>query len=173
MIDTKLCNINGNFLMNNGYQLVIPKFPHVQFFANSFTFPSISLPANRVENPYIRINVPGEKMEYDPISVTFIVDEDMNNYEEVYKWMGSISFDTDNSKFTTYEGRNEGQELGQQDIKVMMLTGKGNVNRVITFIDAIPVALSGFEMTQQDATTNFVMATVTFEYTNFIIESKQ
>ena len=112
-------------------------------------------------------------MEYDPISVTFIVDEDMKNYEEVYKWMGSIAFDTDNSKFTTYEGRNEGQELGQQDIKVMMLTGKGNVNRVITFIDAIPVALSGFEMTQQDATTNFVMATVTFEYTNFIINSKQ
>jgi hypothetical protein len=169
MINPNLCNVNGNFLMNNGYQLIIPKFPHVQFFANAFTFPGLTLPMSKIENPFTAIPVPGEKVEYEPITITFIVDEDLNNYEEVYKWLTSIAFDTDNLKFTTYQGKNSGQELGQQDIKVITLTNKGNKNVVFTFIDAIPVSLSGFSMTQQDPITNYVQATVTFEYTNFTI----
>lgn len=169
MINPNLCNVNGNFLMNNGYQLIIPKFPHIQFFANSFELPGMTLPMSRIENPFVAIPVPGEKVEYEPIVITFNVDEDLRNYEEVYNWLTSIAFDTDNHKFTTYQGRNDGQELGQQDIKVITLTNKGNKNVTFTFIDAIPVSLSGFTMTQQDPSTNYVQASVTFEYTNFVI----
>lgn len=172
MIDPRLCDVNGNFLQNNGYQLVIPKFPHVQFFANSFEFPSVSLPSNHIENPFQKIAVPGEKMEFDPISITFNVDEDMRNYEEVFNWISSISFNTDNQKFTNYAGRNDGQELGQQDITVKILSAKGNVNRNFVFVDAIPISLSGFAMSSQGTSTDYVMATVTFDYTNFIIEKK-
>lgn len=171
MADERLCEVKQNYLMNNGYQLIIPKFPNTEFHATNFNFPAIMLPTVGIENPLLRTPVAGEKMVYEPMTVNFIIDEHMRNYKEIHKWMSSISFDTDNIKFTTFAGRNEGQFLGEQDIKVAILSNKGNPIEYITFFDAVPTMLSGFEMTQQDPTTNYVMASVSFEFTSFAFDN--
>jgi hypothetical protein len=167
MADNRVCEVNQKYLQRNGYQLIIPKFPYTEFHATNFNFPAVMLPTVPIENPLLRLPMAGEKMVYEPMTINFIVDEQMKNYKEIHKWMSSISFDTSNSKYTNYEGRTEFQILGEQDIKVAILSAKGNPLEYITFFDAVPTMLSGFEMTQQDTTTEYVMASVSFEFTSF------
>ena len=171
MADSRLCEVNQKYLQRNGYQLIIPKFPYTEFHATNFNFPSIILPTASFENPFLKAPLAGEKMVYEPMTINFLVDEEMRNYKEIHKWMSSISFDTDNKKFTTYEGRTEYQPLGEQDIKVAILSAKGNPKEYITFYDAIPTMLSGFDMSQQDASTEYVMASVSFEFTSFAFDN--
>ena len=63
-----------------GFLFNITKEPKVSFFCTSASIPSITL-ATEIQPSYLKdIDVPGEKLEYENLSVRFLVDEDLKNY---------------------------------------------------------------------------------------------
>jgi hypothetical protein len=164
-----LCELQTNYLQNNGFQLILPRFPLVTYYAQNFQFPSINLPPATVANPFTKMPLAGDEIEFEPFSFQFIVDDRMQNYREIHDWITRVGFAESYEKFTSYENKNNNgsQLLGEQDAKVAILSAKSNPTAHITFYDAIPIALSGAEFTTQDAQTNYIMATATFAYTHF------
>ena len=110
---SQICELQTNFLTRGGYQLILPRFPLTQYYSQTFQMPEIMLPSASVSNPLVRLPLAGEKMEYMPLTFTFIVDEEMKNYKELYSWMTSISFDTSNDKYTKYPNKSKSQPLGE------------------------------------------------------------
>lgn len=164
----QLCDLQTNYLQTNSYQLILPRFPLVTFYSTSFVLPSMELPSAGFATPYSDIKSPGDKVMYQDFTFQFIVDGNLDNYREIQKWMLNISVARDNADFTNYPNRNApAQTLGQQDAKVAILSSKSNPIAHITFYDAFPTSLGGFEFTAQDPTTNYVMAQATFAYTYF------
>ena len=164
----QLCNLQTNYLQNNSYQLILPRFPLVTFYSNSFVLPTMELPEANMSTPFSDIKAPGDKILFQPFTFQFIVDGNMDNYREIQKWMLNISVAKDHNDFRNYANRTVPQEtLGQQDAKVAILSSKSNPIAHITFYDAFPVSLGGFEFTSQDPTTNYVLAQATFAYTYF------
>lgn len=159
-----------NFAQNNGFQLIIPKFTGVAFYSSEFQLPSITLPAVRTGSPFKRIVSAGDTMEYSPLVFTFNVDENLNNYVEVIRWIQGISYSTEFSDFTTYPERNPEQYLGEQDISVVVLNSKNNPVRTFRFVNAIPTSLGGPEITTSDPNTNYLKAQVVFEFDYFEVE---
>ncbi len=164
----QLCDLQTNYLQNNSYQLILPRFPLVTFYSNNFVLPAMDLPEANMSTPYSDIKAPGDKITYQPFTFQFLVDGSMQNYREIQKWMVNISVAKEHSDFRNYSNRSAPEQtLGQQDAKVSILSGKSNPIAHITFYDAFPINLSGFDFTSQAPTTDYVMAQATFAYTYF------
>lgn len=164
-----LCGIQTNAMQNNAFQLVLPRFPLVQYFSTDFVMPDLHLPQATVANPWTDIPMAGDKPVFLPMSFNFLVNEDMSNYEEVYNWIHSIGFASSYPDYTNYQNKDmPHQQLGEQDAKVIFLSAKGNPLRTVTFYDAIPIALGGMTpFTTQDPSTQIVRASVTMAYSRW------
>jgi hypothetical protein len=160
---------NTNFLQDSSFQLVLPRFQNVQFHGQGVSIPGITLNAARAATPYVDMPLAGDKMVFSPLQTTFIIDENLSNYEEIFNWMQSISFATSNEDFTNYRERGPAkiQSLGEQDITLTILNSKNNPVVDFIFHDAIPVGLSGPTLMTTSNDLSYLTCTATFEYTYF------
>src|SRR5687768_18400717 len=71
---------NINPLRTNGFNLSIQKIPEVTFFCQSAGIPQVSFGETHQANPFIDVKMPGDKLEYSPLSIRFMIDEEMKNY---------------------------------------------------------------------------------------------
>jgi hypothetical protein len=166
-----LCGIQTNALQNNAYQLVLPRFPLVQYFATAFAMPEISLDVAMTSTPFVDMPFAGDKPKFQPFVFQFLVNEDMSNYEKIYEWIAKIGFAESHAAYKNFANKGDMQQtLGEQDAKVIVLSNKGNPIRTITFFDAIPISLSGIEFTSQDPDTSYVKASVSMAYTYYKFE---
>ena len=80
---------NPNLLSNVSFNMDISKFPGMNFYVQSVTLPGVSLseiiiPTGLPRIPYKEVS---GSAQFEPLSVTFLVDEDMNNYFEIWNWV--------------------------------------------------------------------------------------
>ena len=119
-------------------------------------------------------------MSFESLSVSFLVDEDLQNFKEMYDWMNAIVPVSDPSAYESYVGTKKTttgllsdveNDLNQySDITIVVNTNKNIPNKFFRFHDAFPISLSGIEL-QSGAETDAVVATVEFRFTYYDIES--
>lgn len=147
---------NKNFLSPTGFKISIDssKFANLEYFCTSTSLPTMTL--NPIAIPFRgqQVVVPGDKIDYGQIDVRFIINEDMDNYIEMFNWIQDCSKST-NTKDISY------------DITLSILTSKLNKNKQIKFVSAMPVSLDGFEFNVQNTDIEYLSASVTFQYTRF------
>lgn len=159
-----------NFLENNRFLLVIPSFESTRFFSQSFELPSLALPSATAESPFSRMALAGDKVGFNPITFEFIVDENMTNYQEIFEWIMNIGYVKSFDDFENYRLKTRQQPLGEQDIKIVLLDSKNQPMKTFTFMNAIPISLSGSSISTQVNETQYVRASVTFDFDYFDIE---
>ena len=161
---------NRNYLSPLNYRFLIKKSPNVNFFVQKITVPGINAPSTGYPNPFVKIPVPGEHLEYQPLEITFKVDEDLADYREIHKWIKLLGKP---KNFDEYAKINKVPlETGEgkfSDITVMILTGNKRPNYEFLFVDAFPVYLSDMEFNTTDSDVNYISATARFLYTYYDI----
>jgi hypothetical protein len=156
-----------NYLSTTGFIIKVSRLPNVEFFSQKFLLPGVN--ANPVETqtplrPFY--NVP-DHMRYTDLDLTFIVDENMANYREIFDWIvGMGTPDT----LDQYRKLKESKEGLVSDVTVLILNSNKNPNIKITFINAFPIGLTpvSFDVSQQDVI--YAEASVTMRYDAFTIE---
>ena len=83
---------NLSFLSPTGFKFAIQKLPHVNYFCTSADIPDITLGQVDQENLFIRIPVPGDKLAFSPLNLSFSIDEDMKNFKEIYDWLIGLGY---------------------------------------------------------------------------------
>ena len=141
-------------LSPTGFKLTInrEKFANTEFFITSFGIPSLS--AGEVQTNF-QNNIgftPGEVLTFEALSLRFVIDEDMNNYTEMFNWM-KANTDT----------------LERHDMILSIMTNKNLVNKQFQFKDAFPTSLSGVDFNAQATDVEYLQADVTFRYNEFAI----
>jgi hypothetical protein len=126
----------------------------------------------------------GSKLEYEDLSITFIVDENLENYIEIHTWLTAIGFPKDKSQFTDFRSktsnvktssRGESKDIGDvrastpelamySDATMTILTNKNNPIVECRFADVFPTSLSGLTYSQNQTDVEYLTATVTFKY---------
>ena len=171
---------NRNYMSPLGFKLVLTKTPKVDFLCQSANIPQISM-GTAVQPTYLKdIPVPGDKVLYDDLNVRFLVDEKMENYLSIYKWITGLGFPESIGQFsqlkkddirTNASASDDGDpryfEFSDATLQVLNSNYKPSV--LINFKDAFPVALStlDFDVTTRDY--NYFTAEATFKYTIFNI----
>jgi|TARA_B100000424_G_scaffold129330_1_gene97976 hypothetical protein len=171
------------------FKFSIAKLPKVEFFCTEVNIPGINL-GNAVQLTTLKdIPLPGTKLEFGDLSLTFLVDEKFDNFEEIYTWLRSLGFPADHSEYANLieAGRDrfptQGKELsgvskfaGREgtavnvgaslsDATLSILSAKNNVIKEVRFTDIFPTGLSGVGFSTQATDVQYLTSTVNFKYT--------
>ena len=171
---------NRNYMSPLGFKLIITKTPKVDFLCQSANIPQISM-GTAIQPSYLKdIPVPGDKVLYDDLTVRFLVDEKMENYLAIYKWITGLGFpesigqfaqlkkdDNRTNRLVTDKADPRYFEFSDATLQVLNSNYKPSV--LINFVDAFPVSLSTLEFDVSTRDYNFFTAEVTFKYTIFNI----
>ena len=163
-----------------GFKLILTKTPKVDFLCQSANIPSISM-GTAIQPTYLKdIPVPGDKVLYDDLTVSFLVDEKMENYLAIHKWITGLGYpesrgqydqlrkdDNRTDRIIGDDGDPRYFEFSDATLQVLNSNYKPSV--LINFKDAFPISLStlDFDVTTRDY--NYFTAQVTFKYTIYNI----
>jgi len=81
------------------FRFKMTKLPTVEFFIQTANIPGITLGDTTLPTPLKDISMPGDKLTYQTLEVSFLVDENLNNYKEIHDWMTGIGFPQDHKQF--------------------------------------------------------------------------
>ena len=171
---------NRNYMSPLGFKLILTKTPKVDFLCQSANIPQISM-GTAVQPTYLKdIPVPGDKVLYDDLSIRFLVDEKMENYLAIYKWITGLGYpeslgqydqlrkdDIRTDRIVGDDGDPRYFEFSDATLQVLGSNYKPTIH--VNFKDTFPIALStlDFDVSQRDY--SFFTASVTFKYTIFDI----
>ena len=171
---------NRNYMSPVGFKLILTKTPKVDFLCQSANIPQISM-GTAVQPSYLKdIAVPGDKVLYDDLTVSFLVDEKMENYLSIYKWMTGLGYPENVGQFrqlrkddirTNASASDDGDPryFEFSDATLQILSSNYRPSVLVNFKDAFPVSLSTLEFDVSQRDYNFFTASVTFKYTIFDI----
>ena len=151
-----------NHLGVNYFRFHTPRIPNFSEFVQQINLPSISNLA--VEQPTafgVNIPHPSGKYIFEDFTVAFFVDENMNNWLEIYDWMRSIGSPgvKDNSERIPPE---QFHSTGYFTI----LNSAYRPKFEVTLHNLFPIGLSGVQFSTVNSDADPVFCTVTFAYSH-------
>jgi len=156
------------------FRLIFNKFPNVEYLSYSVNIPGVSLGEIIQPTPLLDLRLPGDKLTFDPLTLNFIVQENLANYIEIYNWMFGIGHpqSLDSYKSIARSSPNNSNRVNiYSDATLFILSNKQNPIAKVTFVDVYPTALSPL---QYDASVTDVVpitTDVTLNYSYYKLEA--
>ena len=144
---------NINPLADVQFKFDVAALPNTSFFIQTVNLPGISLEAQTVAVPQLQ-NVSRHTgiITYEALDITFMIDEYLKNWQEIYEWMIG-----DESKYTT--------------AVLTIVSSSMNPTLEIHFKDIFPTSLSEIPFNSTTTDPIYQVATVAFNYTEYIIKN--
>jgi len=155
---------NRNFLEPTGFKLEIPKIPNTTFFCQSVNIPGIAISEVEQQTVFNPVLYPGGKVEHENFTASFIVNENLENWLEVYKWIRSCS---------TYKNYDDVVPMDKSlvsDAILFILSSKNNLIAKVSFQGLFPKSLSSIDFDYGDTELEALNASVDFAFTSFEVE---
>ena len=166
------------------FKFGINQLPKVEFFTVGANIPGINLGDAMFPTPFKDIPMMGDKLTYDNLSITFIVDEFLENYQSIHEWMTAIGFPKNRKQFRDFRANTSnapavtlGESLDIGDVKaaspvnalfsdatLTILSNKNNPILNVFFRDMYPVVLGALDYTQTATDVEYMTSTVDFSY---------
>ena len=168
------------------FKFNIIKLPKVEYFCTAINIPGVTINFVEQQTPLKDIPMPGEKLKYGDLQMSFIVDENLENYQEIHGWLVGLGFPdgySDNDtlmqagkdRFPTSKSE-VSREIGKirypapsqgaamSDATLLILTNKNNPVVEVRFKDVFPISLGGLQYNQQATDVNYLTVDVVFKY---------
>ena len=166
------------------FRFGILQLPKVEFFTTSANVPGINMGDAILPTPFKDIPMMGDKLTYEQLQISFIVDEFLENYRSLHEWMTAIGFPKSRKQFRDFRSNLSTQISSVvkdepavdivteatpatalfSDAYLIILSNKNNPLIEVDFQDCYPVALSGLQYTQDAGDVQYMTATATFSY---------
>ena len=168
---------NRNLLSPVGFKFTLDKAPKVDFYSNFAGIPAITL-GSALQTRYGKnIDVPGDKMTFEDFRLRFLVDENMENYMEIWNWMTGLGFPYSLEQY--YDLAANSKEYNSPALKadfyersdgtLNILNSSFNVQSQVIFSGMYPTFLSALDFDATAEDINYFTAEVTFKYTYYRI----
>jgi hypothetical protein len=160
---------NINPLSPNGFMFTIQKLPELNFFAQTVNLPGITLGSPDYGNPFQTQPIPGESLTYDQLTVQFLIDETMTNYQAIYNWIVALGFPNDYEQYTTFindDARGITSELATNysDATLQILSSNNQIVKTVQFIDLFPIAIDSLQFAGTNTDVQYLIGNATFRY---------
>tara|TARA_B110000196_G_C20947701_1_gene567745 strand:+ start:203 stop:823 length:621 start_codon:yes stop_codon:yes gene_type:complete len=169
------------------FKFSILKLPKVEYFCTSANIPGIALSDTQTQpTPLKDIPLPGDKLNYERLTISFLVDENLENYREIHGWLRGLGFPGDHKEFKNVLDSGNSRFPGStsnilgdagrskyappktgglfSDATLSVLSNKNNSVLEVRFSDVFPISLSGLPYNQQATDVDYLTASVTFDY---------
>ena len=172
------------------FRFGIHQLPKVEFFVTAVNLPGIALGTVNIATPYKDIPTAGEKLNYDNLTLDFLVDEYLENYISLHNWMTGLGFPESGKQFETYRdvtsntpaettGTTHVDRVGiatpdrsmYSDAFIMLLSNKNNPILQVNFEDIFPVSLGALDYTQGATDVEYMSVSAEFAYKIYTLET--
>ena len=161
------------------------KLPEVEFTCQTANIPGISLGSATQPTPLVDVPIPGDKISYQSLDISFLVDENLNNYKEIHDWLIGIGFPQNYTQFqnlqaegsdrfpgstrsTAPTGKSVPQPLSEggtySDATLTILNSKNIAKTEIRFQNIYPTSLGSLSYDVKLADVDYLQALVSFNY---------
>ena len=156
------------------------KLPEVEFFCQTANIPGIGLGVADVETTLKSIPFPGDKVTYQDLSISFLVDENLNNYKEIHDWIIGLGAPQNHTQFSTLRDTGTDRFPGQttnspnnntvpdggtySDATLTVLNSKNIAVTEIRFHNIFPTSLGALSYDVQASDVNYLSTSVDFSY---------
>ena len=161
------------------------KLPEVEFTCQSANIPGISLGSATQPTPLIDVPIPGDKINYQSLDITFLVDENLNNYKEIHDWLIGLGFPKDHTQFQNLQASGADRFPGStrsttatgsaiktplkeggiySDATLTVLNSKNIAKTEIRFQNIYPTSLGGLNYDIKLSDVDYLQASVSFGF---------
>jgi hypothetical protein len=157
---------NINYLQPTGFKLVLDRenYPNLEFFAQAVMHPEMMLsPAEMPFRKIARVAIAGGTIDYGELSITVILDEDMNAYTEMHDWMRRL---VDNNLKGPLD-RDDLTVPSTCDITLSILNSHNNVVKQVRYLEAVPSVLGSVSFESTSAGVEFLTCQMSFRFSIF------
>jgi len=161
------------------------KLPTVEFFCQTANIPGISIGTASMPTGLKDIPIPGEKVSYSDLAISFLVDENLNNYKEIHDWIIGLGFPQNHTQFADlqatgsdrYPGSTSGAIVPETNIAVPLAEGGTYSDATLTVLNSkniavteirfhniFPTSLGSLSYDVQASDVNYLQSTVDFSY---------
>ena len=110
---------------------------------------------------------PGDELEYEDLTLEFIIDEDMKNYMEVHAWLVGLTSPQHTDQYKALKN----SEFGiKSDITLTILNSHKNPTVQVTYYDCFPIGLSSVQMDATNSDVTYAVANANFKYNYYTME---
>ena len=162
----------SNFLSGIGFQFQLNKYPKVAFFCQSANVPGLNLATTTQATRMNAIPHPGDEVNFDDLSLRFLVNEDLSNYKAIHDWIRGLGHPRSGNDYNNLLVGEGYEDKTYSDGNLFILDSNFNKKFAVNFKDLFPVTLGGlnFDSTYND--TEYFAVDVVFKYTIYDIYDK-
>ena len=161
------------------------KLPQVEFFCQKANIPAIRLGLADQKTPLKDIPIPGDKITFSDLQISFLVDENLNNYKEIHDWILGLGFPDAHQQFIDLQASSSDRFPGSasgsspretvpaistaeggiySDATLTVLNSKNIPKTEIRFYNVFPHTLGALDYDIQGADIDYLTADVDFSY---------
>jgi hypothetical protein len=153
-----------NPMLNTNFKFELLRLPNVSFWCTAANVPSVNIGSVAVQNMFVSHHVPGSSIEMDDLKLSFIVDEEFSNWNEIYKWMRGLL------PFENFREIISNTENYYSDGVVYCLNNAKQPHIRIVYKKLLPVSLDGFDLNAALNDSDPITVNVRFKYESFDVE---
>ena len=172
------------------FRFKMTKLPLVEFTVQTANIPGITLGSTSFETPLKDIAGVGDKVTYQTLDVSFLVDENLNNYKEIHDWIIGLGFPQNHNQFknllgtsadrfpgTTTSTAATGTSISQpaseggiySDATLTVLNSKNIAKTEIRFQNVFPISLGSLSYDIKASDVDYLQVQSSFNYLNYDI----
>jgi hypothetical protein len=151
-----------NALLPTYFKFVVDRLPTVNYFCQNASLPTVTMSEVQIPTPFVPTKFPS-KLDFDELSITFVIDEGMKNWLEIFNWMRSC---TQVEGFSEFAPTNRHLTTGN----LYILNSAKNFKLCVTFEGLYPRTLSAVDFSSTVMDPEALQATATFAYRNYNVE---
>lgn len=157
------------FHLPSQFKLVFDPLPNCNYYLQSLSLPGVTAANVEVPSPFGSVTpLHGDRLTYDEFTFQFILDEDLNNYKEVYNWLRSLT--RGQSYYDFYTNDAIPDNTATYDAKLFFLDSFYEVSSTITFKNLFPISLGSIDLDYSDTDPEPKVCAANFRYDFYVIE---
>jgi hypothetical protein len=155
-----------DLLQVNKYKLTLHNYPYLEYFCQQVNLPGCNIPEFVQPSYFTAIKRPATTINYEDLTVTFLVTEDLQNWLQIYDWMTRIV------PTRSFKEVIQPEKDIYSDITLNILSNKSNRVMDVYYKQCWPKSLTGitFDASTPDAAN--ATATVTFGYAGYTVQHR-
>ena len=164
LTDTQPTNLNQLNVVS--FDVSFSRLPSVQYFCQRISLPTIVLGETNEPSPFLNLPLEGDTLTFEALSLSFIVDEDLQNYISVYNWLTALGFPRDYKQFAILEEPAAASKTLSKysDLTIVLHTNKSNPNYRIRFTDCFPTSISSIQFDATPTGMDPIVVDATFNF---------
>jgi len=156
---------NTNPLQATKFVLTFSRINNTQYFCQEVNIPGVTLGEVSRATPFLDMYSPGTKLQYNTLDISFVIDEELQSWKDMYNWFTSIA-DPDG-----FEGRDHNRELQQNkhfsDATLTVLSALNNPIIRIHYTNVFPLTMSDIQFDTKLDANHIVTCNASFRYQSY------